>query len=128
MELFSWLFKKRKSAVVIDVRGRGSYAFDLVGESECQSALENICGGKSQDGHKKIVVAMLVPEGRKAIRVEINGMTVGYLNKENARQFRQRLKKAGRAGARAYCSAMITGGRDRGGEDRLDFVVKLDLP
>lgn len=55
-------------------------------------------------------------------------MTVGYLSRKNAREYRKRLKKAGYQGITATCFAIIVGGWDRGGGDRGHFGVKLDLP
>jgi hypothetical protein len=84
-------------------------------------------------GPRKIVEATLVhddnnPYDNKAIRVDIAGMTVGYLSREDARQYRKLLEEAGYAGIPAICPAMIVGGWNRGGDNIGHFGVRLDLP
>ena len=53
----------------------------------------------------------LNPKDDKAIRVVVNGGTVGYLSSEDARLFRERLEKAGWEGLVVSCQAIITGGK-----------------
>src|SRR4030042_2459327 len=134
MGSYSWLFGgAKKEEPIANLPGPGTYSLDIVGESNYQSSLEKMCGGQTEEGHEKIVQATLIheddnPYDNKAIRVDIDGMTVGYLSRENAREYRKRLKKAGYPGITATCSAIIVGGWDRGGGDRGHFGVKLDLP
>lgn len=104
-----------------------------MGELTYQSALSAICGGRTEAGHRKIVVATLVheddnPHDNQAIRVDVGATTVGYLSRANARRYRKKLREAGHPGITATCSAMIVGGWERGGGDKGDFGVKLDLP
>jgi hypothetical protein len=112
--------------------GPGTYLADIVGESHYQDALDAICGGKTERGHHKIVKALLVcennnPADNQAIRVDIEGKTVGYVSRLNARRIRRQLIKGGFAGLTGLCSAKIVGGWDRGGEDTGYYGVKLDL-
>jgi len=86
--------------------GPKTFSIGVVGESHYQSAVESICGGRTDQGHEKIVEAVLLhednnPYDSKAIRVDIQGNTVGYLSRENARQYRKRLEKAGHKGMTA---------------------------
>jgi len=113
--------------------GPKTFSIGVVGESHYQSAVESICGGRTDQGHEKIVEAVLLhednnPYDSKAIRVDIQGNTVGYLSRENARQYRKRLEKAGHKGMTATCFAMVVGGWDRGSGDKGHFGVRLDLP
>jgi hypothetical protein len=113
--------------------GPGTYSIEVVGESHYQAALAAICGGPTEEGADCIVEATLVheddnPYDNQAIRVDIQGKTVGYLSRTNARQFRAKLKEAGYPGITATCSARIRGGWDRGVDDRGYFGVRLDLP
>ncbi|MSP20043.1 MAG: hypothetical protein EXQ93_00610 [Alphaproteobacteria bacterium] len=62
------------------------------------------------------------------MRVDIEGATVGYLNREHAKQYRQQLLQAGQAGITATCPALIVGGWDRGRGNTGHFGVKLDIP
>jgi hypothetical protein len=68
------------------------------------------------------------PYDSLAVRVEIRGCIVGHLSRENAREYRRQLKKAGHPALTASCKALIVGGWDRGGGDRGHFGVRLDLP
>jgi len=134
MGLFSRIFgKRRTNKVIADLSGPGTYSLNIVGESNYQLALKNICGGRTGESQEMITEAVLIPEDdnpydKKAIRVDIDGKTVGYLSRKNARQYRNQLEKAGYPGITAKCSAMIVGGWDRGSNDKGHFGVKLDLP
>jgi hypothetical protein len=138
MGLLSWLFngptqQRRSPEPVGQLPGPGTYSIEVVGESYYQDALEAICGGRTEDGAHLVVEAVLVhedsnPYDNQAIRVYIHGYTVGYLSRENARQYRRRLRQARHPGITASCSARIVGGWDRGPEDRGYFGVLLDLP
>jgi hypothetical protein len=114
------------------LRGPGLYDFDIVGESYYQDALEEICGSKTIEGHRKEVMAILIhednnPKDDKAIRVDIEGMTVGHLERKFAREYRKRLSEAGYPGLAAACNALINGGWRRDASEG-HFGVKLDLP
>ena len=101
---------------------------DVVGESKYQSNLLKLAGRKTPEGVEKFATAALVfenenPYDREAVRVDIQGLTVGYLPKESARTWR---KKA--PGDCHACPAVIRGGWDRGGGDTGHFGVRLSLP
>jgi hypothetical protein len=138
MSLFSWLFGNGQQSQVTGSRianlpGPGTYEFEIVGESHYQDALEEICGGHTEDGHNKIVQAALIhedanPHDNQAIRIDIQRSTVGYLSRRNAREYRKKLAEAGYPGIPATCSAKIVGGWNRGEDDIGFFGVKLDLP
>ncbi|MFQ5507926.1 MAG: HIRAN domain-containing protein [Leptospirillia bacterium] len=118
---------------LVNLPGPETYSVDIVGESHYQRELEQICGGRTEEGHKLIVEVYLVPENDnphddQAVRVYVRDKTVGYLSRELARSYRKRLAEAGYPGSPATCAAMIVGGWDRGGSDRGHFGVKLDLP
>lgn len=110
----------------------GSYSFNIVGESYHQPELRRICGRKTPEGYRKQVVATLTleddnPHDDRAVRVDIEGKTVGHLSREGARSIRQQLRNDGRAEKQLTTDAIIVGGWDRGGGDEGDFGVKLDL-
>lgn len=115
------------------ISGPGDFEIEVVGESHYQQALERICGGRSEDGAEEYVTAILVledtnPYDKMAVRVDIEGHTVGHLSRDNARAYRRQLKAAGHPRLTATCNAVIRGGWDRGGGDRGHFGVRLDLP
>ena len=113
--------------------GTGQFAFDIVGESHYQDALEKICGGRSEDGAEEQVEATLYLEDEnkfdsKAVRVDIQGKTVGYLSRDDARSYRRQLASAGHPKLIGRCDALIVGGWKRGSRDKGHFGAKLDLP
>lgn len=136
MGLLDWLFGSRAAAgprATGTIEGPGNYAFDIVGEVNYQAALEAICGGRTEDGVNREAVAVLVcedsnPHDSKAVRVDIDGMTVGYLSRTDARIYRTELRRQNSDGAVLRCAALIGGGWDRGRGDPGYFGVKLDLP
>jgi hypothetical protein len=139
MGLFSWLFGSDKESSTITLQianitnGPGTYSIDVVGESHYQEALESVCGGRTEDSQRLEVEAFLVPEDDnphdpKAVCVYIQDQTVGHLDRETARSFREQMEKSDASGRAVKCDAIIVGGWDRGGGDRGYFGVKLDLP
>jgi len=109
---------KLKSAALSHVAklgGSGEYAFDIVGESKYQDALESICGGRTHEAADKYVEATLYQENSnvhdsQAVRVDIEGKTVGYLSRDDARAYRKQLDALGRGPLVAVCKAKIVGG------------------
>ncbi len=105
----------------------------IVGESHYQGTLERICGGRTRDGAEKHVEATLIledtnPHDPMAVRIDVQDKTVGYLSREDARSYRQRLEEAGHPNLIGVCAAVIRGGWDRGHGDKGHFGVWLDLP
>lgn len=114
------------------LEGPGLFGTAIVGESHYQAVLEYICGGRTDDGADEVVIARLVledenPYDTQAVRVEIEGHTVGYLSRSDARLYRERLTVAGQPRIIGQCTARIRGGWDRGPEDRGLFGVYLDI-
>jgi hypothetical protein len=115
------------------LQGSGAFPLPIVGESQYQEALETICGPRSEEGEDRIVEARLVfeddnPHDSMAVRVDIKGLTVGYLSREHARQYRNHVRRAGSHSVDTYCDARIRGGWDRGERRRGHYGVYLDLP
>jgi hypothetical protein len=113
--------------------GPGTYEFDIVGESKYQDALEAICGGRTEDSAEHMTEAVLHledsnPHDNLAVRVDIDGRTVGYLSRKDARSYRQQLKRLGHERILCRCDAMVVGGWRRSRTDQGHFGVKLDLP
>ncbi len=121
-----WLRTKQ----IIELR-RGDLVH-VVGESYYQDELEKICGGRSRSGYSKPVTAVLVPEtdneyDEKAVLVQINGLSVGHLSREDARSYRPLLERMDAQGQQGSCSAMVVGGWDRGSGDQGYFGVRLNI-
>ena len=112
--------------------GTGSYDFDIVGESHYQRTLAQIAGPKNEDSKEHACVATINlkdsnPHDHNAVRVDINGKTVGYFSRGDAVAYRHALT-ACRAPAIAYgVRAKIVGGWDRGNGDVGSYGVKLDF-
>lgn len=115
------------------LQGTGDFAQEVVGESHYQDNLAAICGERKPDGENRIVEAVLVlddsnPYDPNAVRVDIKGMTVGYLSKEVAPHFREHMTSLGHRSTSFQCRANIRGGWDRGGGDTGHYGVWLELP
>lgn len=114
------------------VQGTGAFEVETVGESHFQEHLDRVAGGKTPEGHQLEVEAVLVledenPADPKAVRVDVAGLTVGYLSRANARQYRKQLDRQGCSGMNLACTALIVGGWQREG-DAGYYGVRLDLP
>lgn len=99
----------------------GHYDFEIVGESFYQSAIKKLAGVNNENKEQEHK-AFLIPENNnpyddKAVRVEINGMTVGHLSRENARSFRRRLGSKKLTGQVTSCKAIVTGGEGWDGRE-----------
>lgn len=109
----------------------GGFDVEVVGEASYQEALERLCGGRTDEGADLECVATLRAEPSNpydpdAIRVEIDGEHVGYLNRHAAKAFRPVADRLARQGQVGTCRARIVGGWDRE-DDRGHFGVRLDL-
>lgn len=116
-----------------NIRGGGDFECDVVGESKYQNHLERIAGGRTDDSAKLRKQAILVLEDdnthdKNAVRVYIDGLTVGYLSRETAKVYRRQLKRQKLPIGNYTCDAMIVGGWDRSDGDVGHFGVRLDVP
>lgn len=110
----------------------GAFMFDIVGESYCQPALKALAGEHGDREPKGDYEAVLIPDDDnehddKAVRVEINGQTVGHLSRDDARSFRRRLGAKQLKGQRTACGARIVGGWVKKTGERVSYGVQLDL-
>lgn len=109
----------------------GNYGFEVVGESNYQDALRSLAGDHGDRSAAAEHIATLIPEDtnkfdNKAVCVQINGLTVGYLSRQDARSFRRRLGSKGLTGLATTCPAVIAGGGLKDGQ-RFNYGVWLDL-
>lgn len=117
---------------VVRIPGTGRFDCDVVGESHYQDNLKTIAGQHDDKGSKLETDARLIlddknPHDSQAVRVEINGLVVGYLSRPMARAYRQGLREQKRPNVTATCTARIRGGGIKRGE-RLNYGVYLDIP
>jgi hypothetical protein len=97
---------------------------EVVGESNYQLDIGKIINSAN-------LMAYLIPENnnpydKNAVRIEINHLIVGYLDRDDAIQFRKLLKKRNLADNITSCKASITGGHKKN-EVTLDYGIELDL-
>ena len=126
------------SMVVFDSTNRA--VLNVVGESAYQGTLERIGGGRTIDGcalRDHTVVLVPEPSNRydpHAVRVvcvpfsdsKASGL-VGYLSREDALAYRPVIDRVASVGKLVACAASLTGGWDRGAEDRGHIGVRLHL-
>lgn len=110
----------------------GGCDFNVVGESYYQPALAKIAGDHGEKGCRKMCVATMVleddnPYDNKAVRVDVDGMTVGHLSREDARSYRRRLGSMGLTGETMTCAARIGGGRLLDDGQRTRYGIWLDI-
>lgn len=109
----------------------GEYDFDVVGESNYQNVLSALSDTASPND-EKTGLAILVPEDtnpfdNKAVKVTVQGLTIGYLSKEDARSYRRRLATKKLGMVPASCGVLITGGHMLKDETRAHFGAQLDI-
>lgn len=113
------------------LNGDGSFELAAVGESNYQRTFEKICGPRTTEGEDREIDAQLILEDgnqfdKNAIKIEIQGRTVGYLSRDDASDFREWLKAEGMSARQFTCRANIRGGWDHNGE-RGHYGIWLDV-
>jgi hypothetical protein len=106
--------------------GNGSFAVQLADDSVDQVTLMELAAS----GLPREVSALLIPLSdhpvdTRAVRVDIDGRTVGHLVGDAARNFRRRLQHKGIEGATTQCVARLAAASSKKGSSRI--LVKLDL-
>ena len=86
------------------------FDFEIVGESHYQPQIAAL----AKQG-REILTARIIPDDgnpfdKLAVRVEIDGQTVGHLSRDDARSFRRRLGAMRLTGQATTCEAEIRGG------------------
>src|SRR3712207_823595 len=112
----------RNACDVLRLASDDSFPLACVGESHYQTALEAVCGPRGEEGVDVEVEACVLlentnPYDPQAVRVDVDGRTVGYLSRPDARAYRRALESIGVTEALA-CRGRVRGGWDRGQRDR----------
>jgi hypothetical protein len=107
--------------------GNKRFALKVVGESHYESNLFELCGPAEDHMRQFPRTAILTlesdnPYDGNAIRVDINGLTVGHFARDDAAWFRRAF--GARSGTRYVCAAVIVSLR---GDAACDYGVRLDL-
>lgn len=113
--------------------GDDSYRLEVAGERNYLANFERIFGKRDADGVDEEIDALLVleptnPYDSNAVRVEVDGLTLGYLSRHSAPAFRSMLRSRFGNADRAIASGIVRGGWYRGSDDQGDFGVTLDVP
>lgn len=157
MGLFSWLFVKRgvpdqpslQTSVIAktgpqtkarsvdfpssaNVKWRvGSFPTEVVGESNYQKKLSELCGAHTREGHDQEFVARIElelnnPYDTNAVVVKIRNSVVGYLPRAEAKRIGSQMKEEGIT--KASCRARVRGGWRTNQYDEGNFGVRLSIP
>jgi hypothetical protein len=125
MDIFSWLLGPSQPQGSID--GPGLFDVEVVGESNYHRAIKRLRGASVRT-QATLVLEDSNPYDDHAVRVDIEGETVGYLDRENARAYRRELERVGHPRLVGTCAAKIVGGRKPTDGSKDMFGVLLDLP
>jgi len=107
--------------------GNGKFPIKVVGESFYEDNLYSLCGSATDHMRQLAAIAVLTLEGsnpydRNAVRVDVDGLQVGHLSREDALRFRR--VTGARDGAQFSCPALLLSLR---GDAASDYGVRLDL-
>lgn len=112
----------------------GHETLEVVGESQYQDALWQIVGGRTRDRvrHETHAILVLDPENEydeNAIEIQINGLLVGYLSRDDAATYRAgllRLMQTSANGLVALHAVIVGGGRRPDGVGYLGVFLDHD--
>lgn len=110
---------------------RDEFNCEVVGESYHQANLVRIARLWEKQNDEPLI-ALLTPESsnkhdRNAVSVMIGGAMVGYLGREFAPIYRQRLRAEGMGLVPVHCYAILTGGHQLPDGSRASYGVMLDI-
>lgn len=110
----------------------GEFDFNIVGESHYQRNIAAIAGEHGPDGPDVITTAHLIPESdnaydNNAVRVDIEGRTVGYMSRDDAKSFRGRLRRNKMSNKPTTCKATIMGGHLMVNGEKASYGILLDI-
>lgn len=111
---------------------RNEYDFEVVGESFYQPVLKALMGDPADPAMDGRGTAILVPDDsnphdNKAVKVTVQGFTIGHLSREDARSYRRRLASKKMGMVPASCGLQITGGYTLTDGKQAYYGVVLDL-
>ena len=110
--------------------GNDTDEYDIVGESHYQSALLKLFGPKRGHGISENCAAVLIAEpdnryDKNAVRCEISGLRVGYLSREDAKEFSEYMR---RQNVRSIRVAAIVSGGWRDSKSEGYYGVRVEVP
>jgi len=113
--------------------GNGGFGVEITTVGQHLANLKKICGRRTADCINRKIEAYLTLENNKysdhAVRVSIEGYTVGYLPSASAVELRHALTGAGLGKSTVLeCAAHIRGTWDKECREQSNYGVWLDLP
>lgn len=138
MSLLGWLFGNSETEELstplepLCLAPGNGFNVEIVGEANYQNSLNDICGGKCEDGHNFRVTAQLCfqednPYDPNAVVVLIARKIVGYIPRDLAPWMRSEILRINPDRRPVVCDAKIVGGWDRGGGDEGHYGAKLSI-
>lgn len=118
-------------STVAFVRGPGTYRVKAVGETGHQAPMALLTRTKSRSGKRKLPATLVLddhnPFDSQAVRVDIEGLTVGFLARADAQALRANAPRLVLQKGCINCNAIIA--RVTGsGDGAQTYYVRLDLP
>ena len=109
----------------------GRFDVTVVGVSFYQTVLANICGNRCGKSLDVFTQADIIPDDdnphdKNAVRVDINGETVGHLSRKNAVLWRSKMISDKHSG-KVKCPAKISGNGGRSSDYKLSFDLSFDI-
>lgn len=91
--------------------GEEGWSVEIVGESHYQAAIERIIGGTSHRHYAaRLVRDSANPRDSSAVRLDVQGQTVGYVSRDETDDVQPLLQKLDAMGRPAWVRATFTGG------------------
>jgi hypothetical protein len=111
---------------------RDEFECEVVGESHYQDNIARALKLWQKHMGDVPLIALLTPEAnnkhdRNAVSVTIGGAMVGYLERDFAPIYRERLIAEGMGLVPVHCQAMITGGHELADGSKASYGVVLDI-
>lgn len=111
---FIWLGKSKPA---IELKGNGSFDYEIVGESNYQRNIRKALNLNGQKSSKSFKVRLEYEDHNKhadkAVAVYIGSRKVGYLSRGKARSYRKMMKNIGMSKRDAECYATVYGGGNK---------------
>jgi hypothetical protein len=131
MSLLSRLFGKAEKPRSVTLAHTRGFTHEIVGEASYQANLAKIAGSKTEQSANHECLAILEcddnnPHDANAIAVKIDNRLVGYLPRNEAKTYRDKLRTIDAKMLNAEVRAKIVGGW-KNDEDEGHFGVKLNL-
>ena len=125
--------KTQENTTVMAVMLDGPETVAIVGEASYQPAIRAVCGKRVGQAAHHQCVAALVPEPTNkydahAIRIDIEGSTVGYLSRGDALDYGPAVGRFAAQRKVIACEALIAGRGDAGETPNLGVFLTLPGP